>query len=128
MKRIAPAARRAQQPVNSPQPPRLEVARAEMRALLQRKLDELPDAFRTIFVLRSVEKMSVEEAAECLGIPDATVSSRHFRARSLLRESLAREIDLVERGLFEFGGAHCDRVVAEGLSRIAKERDPSGQH
>ncbi|MFM0341505.1 RNA polymerase sigma factor [Paraburkholderia fungorum] len=102
--------------------PEKEFARAEMRALLERKLDHMPDAFRTVFVLRSVEEMSVEETAQCLGITEATVRSRHFRARSLLRESLAREIDLAERDLFEFGGAHCDRVVAAVLSRLARSR------
>jgi RNA polymerase sigma factor (sigma-70 family) len=102
--------------------PEKEFARAEMRALLERKLDHMPDAFRTVFVLRSVEEMSVEETAQCLGITEATVRSRHFRARSLLRESLAREIDLAERDLFEFGGAHCDRVVAAVLSRLARTR------
>jgi RNA polymerase sigma-70 factor (ECF subfamily) len=50
--------------------------------LLERKLDELPEAFRVVFVLRSVEEMSVEETAQCLAIPEATVRSRHFRARA----------------------------------------------
>ncbi|MFL9867047.1 RNA polymerase sigma factor [Paraburkholderia fungorum] len=97
------------------------LARAELRALLERKLDDLPEIFRVVFVLRSVEEMSVEETAQCLGIPEATVRSRHFRARSLLRESLAHEIDLAERDVFEFGGARCDRVVANVLARVAGE-------
>ncbi|SAL25725.1 RNA polymerase sigma factor [Caballeronia humi] len=96
-------------------------ATAEMRALLERKLDEMPEVFRVVFVLRSVEEMSVEETALCLGIPEATVRSRHFRARSLLRESLARDIDLAEPGLFEFCGAQCDRVVASVLHRLGEE-------
>jgi RNA polymerase sigma factor (sigma-70 family) len=112
-------------PAQEAVPPEREAMRAEMRALVERKLDELPDAFRTVFVLRAVEEMSVGETAQCLDIPEATVRSRHFRARSLLRESLAREIDLAERDLFEFGGAHCDRVVATVLSRVAKGRDGS---
>jgi len=94
------------------------LVRAEMRTLLERKLDELPEAFRTVFVLRCVEEMSVEETAQCLDIPEATVRTRHFRARGLLRESLAREIDLAERDLFEFGGCHCDRVVAAVMARL----------
>ena len=77
--------------------PDKSAAVAEMRALLERKLDEMPEVFRVVFVLRSVEEMSVEETAQCLGIPEATVRSRHFRARSLLRESLARDIDLADR-------------------------------
>lgn len=67
--------------------------RAQMRAILERRIDALPEAFRAVLVLRSVEELSVEETAQCLGIPAETVRSRHFRAKSLLREALAREVD-----------------------------------
>ena len=106
---------------NESDPPDKAAARAEMRALIERKLDELPEVFRTVFVLRSVEELSIEETAQCLDISEATVRSRHFRARSLLRESLARSIDLAERDVFEFGGAHCNRVVANVLARLTDE-------
>lgn len=109
--------------VQDSDPPDNAAARTEMRALLERKLDELPEAFRTVFVLRSVEELSVEETAQCLEIPEATVRSRHFRAKSLLREALAHSIDLAERDVFEFGGAHCDRVVARVLARLEEARD-----
>lgn len=92
--------------------------RAEIRALVEAKLDELPEDFRIVFVLRSIEEMSVEEAAQTLSIPETTVRSRHFRAKSLLRESLARELDLAERDLFEFGGARCDRIVERVMARL----------
>jgi len=92
--------------------------RAQVRSLLERKLDALPASFRCVFVLRAVEELSVEETARSLGIAEATVRSRHFRARSLLRESLAQEIDLAERDLYEFGGVHCDRIVAAVLARL----------
>jgi RNA polymerase sigma-70 factor, ECF subfamily len=92
--------------------------RAQVRSLLERKLDALPASFRCVFVLRAVEELSVEETAQSLGIAEATVRSRHFRARSLLRESLAQEIDLAERDLYEFGGEHCNRVVATVLGRL----------
>jgi RNA polymerase sigma factor (sigma-70 family) len=101
-----------------PETPDKALVRAEMRALLERKLDELPEAFRTVFVMRCVEEMSVEETAQCLDIPEATVRSRHFRARSMLRESLVQDFDLAERDVFEFGGARCDRIVATVLSRL----------
>lgn len=98
--------------------PEKSVGVAQMRALLERKLDELPEHFRTVFVLRSVEELSVEETAQCLDIPPETVRTRHFRAKSLLREALAQEIDLAERDVFEFGGEHCDRMVASVLGRL----------
>ena len=102
------------------EPPDSAVARAEIRALIERKLDELPASFRTVFILRSVEELSVEETAQCLEIAEATVRSRHFRAKSLLRESLAREIDVAGSELFGFAGARCDRIVANVMSRIGK--------
>lgn len=99
--------------------PDRELMRTELRALLERKLDALPEVFRVVFVLRGVEELSVEETAQYLGIPEATVRTRHFRARSMLRESLAQEIDLAERDVFSFDGARCDRIVAGVLARIA---------
>jgi RNA polymerase sigma factor (sigma-70 family) len=92
---------------------------AEMRTLLEYKLDQLPQSFRTVFVLRSVEELSIEETALALGIPEATVRSRHFRAKGLLRESLAQDIDLAERDVFDFGGAHCAHLTARVLARLA---------
>lgn len=94
--------------------------RGEVRTLLERKLDELPRDFRAVFVLRCVEEMTVEETAATLGVPEATVRTRHFRARSMLRESLAKEMDLAERDLFEFGGVRCDRVVDRVMQRLPK--------
>jgi RNA polymerase sigma-70 factor (ECF subfamily) len=105
---------------DSESPDRL-AARTQMRALLERKLDDLPEAFRLVFVLRSVEELSVEETAQTLGIPEATVRSRYFRAKGLLREALAKEIDLAERDIFEFGGQHCDRMVARVMAKLDSE-------
>ena len=92
--------------------------RAELRALLTQRIDALPEQFRTVFMLRDVEEMSVEETAECLAIPEATVRSRAFRARALLRESLAREIDVATVSAFGFAGERCDRIVRTVLSRL----------
>jgi len=94
------------------------LARAQLRALIERKLDALPDAYSAVFVLRGVEELSVEETAESLGIPEATVRSRYFRARGLLRKSLAADIDLAQQGVFSFDGGRCDRIVASVLRRL----------
>ncbi|MHB8745505.1 MAG: RNA polymerase sigma factor [Gammaproteobacteria bacterium] len=105
---------------NDTEDPHSAVFRTEMRELLERKVDALPAAFRAVFVLRSVEDISVQETAQCLDITEATVRSRHFRAKSLLRESLAQDIDLAERDVFNFGGSHCNRIVAAVLARLNK--------
>jgi RNA polymerase sigma-70 factor (ECF subfamily) len=93
-------------------------ARAEMRKLLEKRIDALPDAYRPVFVLRAVEDLSIEEIAEVLRVPAATVRTRFFRARSLLRESLASEIDLACEDAFGFAGERCDRIVAAVMARI----------
>ena len=105
-------------PADDKDSPDRALIRAELRAVLERKLDELPEAFRTVFVLRSVEELSVEETARTLDLPEATVRSRHFRARSMLRESLAMDIDVAERDVFSFDGERCDRIVANVLRKL----------
>jgi RNA polymerase sigma-70 factor (ECF subfamily) len=99
--------------------PTTTTLRGEIRQLLERRIDELPIAFRTVFVLREVEEMSVEETADALGIPAATVRTRLFRARALLRQALARDVDLVTGDVFGFAGARCDRIVANVLAHVA---------
>ena len=112
------------QPAPESERPDKSVDTAQMRALLERKLEELPEHYRVVFVLRSVEELSVEETAQCLQLTEETVRSRHFRAKGLLREALAQQIDLAERDLFEFGGEHCDRTVRQVLARLNGESDP----
>lgn len=99
--------------------------RAQMHRLLESKIDALPESFRAVFVLRSVQELTVDETADCLGIPAETVRTRHFRARSLLREALAREMDLAERDIFRFAGERCDRLIARVLADLFPERDRS---
>lgn len=94
------------------------VARSQIRSVLERKVSELPEIFRVVFVLRSVEEMTVEEIAATLSVPAETVRSRHFRAKGMLREALAREVDLAEGDIFEFGGRRCDRIVASVLGAL----------
>ena len=72
--------------------------------------------------MRDVEEMSVEETAQALGIPSATVRSRLFRARALLREALARDLDMAAPDVFGFAGARCDRIV-QSVGRLRAEAD-----
>jgi RNA polymerase sigma-70 factor (ECF subfamily) len=106
---------------SSAEPPITTALRTEVRKLLERRLDELPIAFRTVFMLREVEEMSVDETAAALNIPPATVRTRLFRARALLREALARDLDLAAGDVFGFAGSRCDRIVAAVLERVGRE-------
>jgi len=98
--------------------PERSAQRTEMRRLLEAQIDSLPDDYRVVFVLRAVQELSVEETAETLGIPQATVRTRLFRARSLLREGLATKIDVACEEAFSFAGERCDRIVANVLERL----------
>ena len=110
-----------QEKVVDPSPnesPELATLQAQWRRLLEQKIDALPLIFRTVFIMREVEDMTVEETAECLSIPAATVRTRLHRARAQLRECLALEMDTAAGGVFPFAGARCDRIVAGVLKRL----------
>ena len=101
--------------------PESTVRRSEIRRLIEQHIDQLPEIFRSVFVLRALEEMSVEETAICLDLPEATVRTRYFRGRALMREAVAREIDLSYEESFSFDGERCDRIVENVLARIAIE-------
>lgn len=94
-------------------------ARAEMRLLIERAIDELPPHFRSVFVLRAVEQMSIRQTAAALDIPEETVKTRFHRARGLLRSSLGEVMRDAVTDVFAFDGARCDRIVAVVLKRIS---------
>lgn len=103
------------------QNPESAAASGELRQLLESHIDRLPDLYREIFVLRGVEELSSEETAEVLGIPEATVRTRFFRARHLLGKALAEEIDDAFGEVYAFAGERCDRIVAGVLARLPKK-------
>jgi RNA polymerase sigma-70 factor (ECF subfamily) len=107
--------------LDEPAQPELAALRAQTRRLIETGIDKLPAAFRTVFVLRAVEELTVEETAATLDIPEATVRTRYFRARALLREALAREIDFAIEDAFGFDGARCDRIVDAVRRRLDAE-------
>jgi RNA polymerase sigma-70 factor (ECF subfamily) len=90
-----------------------------LRRILEKRIDALPDDDRVVFVLRALEELTVEETAAALGISEATVRTRYFRARGLLRELLARDVDRTLEEAFAVDGERCDRIVARVLERIA---------
>ena len=106
------------------QRPEQAAMRAQVRRLMEARIDTLPEAFRSVFMLRAVQELSVEEVSTALQLPEATVRTRYFRARGLLREGLSRDVDLAIGDAFSFDGARCDRIVARVLARFADDRDP----
>ncbi len=110
-------------PANPDDAPESNAMRFQLRQQIEARIDTLPDQFRTVFVLRGVEELSVEEVSVALDIPEATVRSRFFRARGILREGLSRDIDMAMADAFSFAGPRCDAIVAGVLATVASERE-----
>jgi RNA polymerase sigma-70 factor (ECF subfamily) len=99
--------------------PEADAARAQVRRLLEQAVDQLPEAFRLVFILREVEELSVEETAEHLGLKAQTVKTRLHRARQRLRAALDARLADVMVGAYPFLGARCERITARVLQRMA---------
>ncbi len=105
--------------------PERSMAQTELRQILEDAIDRLPEKFRPVFVMRDVEGMSGRETAEILDIPEATVKTRCFRARPLLRKDLRRRLQGDLTQTFSFLGLRCDRMVASVLARL-REKNAMG--
>ncbi|MBZ5623860.1 MAG: hypothetical protein LAQ69_34930, partial [Acidobacteriia bacterium] len=95
----------------------------ELRIVLERAIDALPDTYRLVFVLRAVEGLSVAETARCLDIGTEAVKTRLHRARSLLRKDLQQRAGVVSAQVFPFHLSRCDRVVEAVFRRIGSRSE-----
>lgn len=98
--------------------PERTMAQGEIRLMLERAIDALPDTFRAVFVARIVEGMTVEETADLFDLREETVKTRLHRARLLLREALERELGPGLTETFPFAGPRCDRMTETVVRRI----------
>jgi RNA polymerase sigma-70 factor (ECF subfamily) len=98
--------------------PESAAARTELRSLLQSAIEGLPPIYRSVFMLRAVQEMSVEEAAYCLQVSDAVVKTRYLRARSMLRDALGAQIEAHSESVFAFAGERCDQVVRHVVAEL----------
>jgi RNA polymerase sigma-70 factor (ECF subfamily) len=105
---------RGSQPVQ----PDASMAREQLRQLLEGAVAGLPDAFRSVFVLREIEGLNVEETAEALDLAPATVKTRLLRARRKLREALEPDVHSAMLGAFPFAGADCEAMTARVLDAV----------
>jgi RNA polymerase sigma-70 factor (ECF subfamily) len=99
--------------------PEKSMAQREIQHVVEHAIDELPDAFRIVFITRVIEGMNVEETAEILGLKPETVKTRLHRARSMLRENVEKKIGPVVMEAFPFAGKRCERLTETVLKRLA---------
>ena len=109
-------------PTSAPPVADSELARSQIREFLEKAVDDLPDAFRTVFILRDIEEMSIEETANQLSLKPETVKTRLHRARRLMRTAVEKRLAATFSALFPFDGARCERMadrVIDGLRNSA---------
>ncbi len=98
--------------------PEKSMAQREIHRVVEAAIDELPEAFRLVFVARVVEGMNVEETAELLDLRPETVKTRLHRARAMLRDNVEKKIGPVIMEMFPFAGRRCDRLTEAVLQRL----------
>ncbi|MEQ9620326.1 MAG: RNA polymerase sigma factor [Deltaproteobacteria bacterium] len=102
------------------QDPEQSALTRELNAVLEAAVGSLPDAYRSVFMLRNIEGMSTAETAECLDISEENVKIRLYRARYLLKEEINSYVGTAAQDAFQFAGRRCDRVVSAVLHIITK--------
>lgn len=90
----------------------------ELNVVLESLIEQLPEPFRVVFVMREVEGLSTTETAACLQINEDTVKTRLHRAKRLLRDRLDRRLGPAAGSVYQFHLSRCDRVVAGVMSAI----------
>lgn len=98
--------------------PEQESARRQMQRRLEQAVDALPPIYRSVFMLRAVECLSVEDTAEALQVSSDVVKTRFLRARALLRGQLRPEDEAQAATLHAFAGQRCDDMVARVLATL----------
>jgi RNA polymerase sigma-70 factor, ECF subfamily len=98
--------------------PERSMAQREIHDVVEGAIDELPEAFRLVFIARVVEGMNVEETAEILDLRPETVKTRLHRARAMLRDNVERKIGPVVLEAFPFAGRRCERLTDAVLKRL----------
>jgi RNA polymerase sigma-70 factor (ECF subfamily) len=98
--------------------PEMQTYDHELRSVLERAMDTLPDTYRSVFVLRVIEGLDVNETAAALDLGVEAVKTRLHRGRAMLRKELERRAGIVAPNMFPFHLSRCDRVVEGVLSRI----------
>jgi RNA polymerase sigma-70 factor (ECF subfamily) len=104
--------------------PAASAARDQIRRLLERAIEQLPEPFRLVFVMREIEECSVEETALALDLRPETVKTRLHRARRLLRTALHDTLASSLGDAFPFLGARCDRMTAAVMQRLSALDSP----
>jgi RNA polymerase sigma-70 factor (ECF subfamily) len=96
--------------------PAAKAMNAELKVILERAILELPEKYRTVFIMREIENMNIAETKACLEISGINVKVRLNRAKALLRKSLNQFY--VKEDIFSFHLTRCNNIVTRVLQNI----------
>ncbi len=88
----------------------------ELGTVLESAIALLPEKYRTVFVLREVEDLSIRETAEVLELEESNIKVRLNRAKTMLRENLT---GYMKENLYAFHFTRCDRIVREVFKELS---------
>jgi RNA polymerase sigma-70 factor (ECF subfamily) len=98
--------------------PERSAARLQIRKILEKAIDDLPEAFRTVLVIRDIEQMNTEQTARILNVCEETVKTRLYRARRILRTTLGEQLASTLKDVFPFDGARCAHLTEAVLDQL----------
>ena len=98
------------------QTPLASTLNSELKNILEKAIHQLPELYRTVFVMRELENMSIAETQECLNISEVNVKVRLNRAKAMLRDCLAPFYK--KEDLLGFHLTRCDRVTQRVMKEI----------
>ena len=98
--------------------PEQNATRAELGQMLEEAVLSLPEAYRTVVMLRDVEELNTEETAAVLDLSEENVKIRLYRGHAMMREMLFEKVGAEAKRAFPFMGEQCDRMVRGVLARL----------
>jgi RNA polymerase sigma factor (sigma-70 family) len=105
-----------QLPASKQMNPENSAINKETKKLIEAAIDELPEKYRTIYILKEIEGMDNAAIGDCLELDENNVKVRIHRAKNLMKDALLKLSSDSE--IFEFGNSRCDAMVNYVMSRI----------
>jgi RNA polymerase sigma-70 factor (ECF subfamily) len=106
--------------VDTPDPER-QALTGELREALEGAIEQLPPAYRSVFMLREVEGLSTTQSADILGVREEVVKTRLHRARGMLRDELFERAGASSSAAFTFHASRCDRIVERVFAALKQQ-------
>ncbi len=107
-----------EQPDTTQLNPESRIIRQETQQLLENAIDKLDSKYKTVYILKEVEGMTIKDIAICLDISTANTKVRLHRAKHMLKDKLFEVTTNVD--IFQFGFSKCDQLTAQTMAIILK--------